>query len=349
MSARGESGALAVLDRLSVGYPAPAGRGGERVVLEGINEAMHEGELVCLLGPNGSGKSTLLKTMAGFQVPLAGELRIAGRPVVALSLRERAREVSVVLTDRVDSGLLTAYELVALGRYPYTGWTGGFSAEDERVIERSLRAVRALDLAERSVSTLSDGERQRIMIARALAQEPRLLLLDEPTAFLDLPRRVEIMGLLRSLARGEGRSILLATHELELALQVADRLWLITPDGKIEVGSPEDLILRGSFERSFPAEGLEFDRRRGSFRIVRAKGPRVGLLGEGLACHWTRQALAREGFAVDSADPPLAELRVRVEEREGGHLWTVERAGSRRTADSIYALLKELRALLGPT
>ncbi len=327
MSASGESAALAVLERLSVGYRAAGGRGrgGEpTVVLAGVSEALHEGELVCLLGPNGSGKSTLLKTIAGFEEPLAGELRIAGRAIDGLSLRERAREVSVVLTERVDSGMLTGYELVALGRYPYTAWTGGLSAEDDRVIRRSIQAVKAGHLAGRSVSTLSDGERQRIMIARALAQEPRLLLLDEPTAFLDLPRRVEIMALLRSLARGEGHAVLLATHELELALPVADRLWLITPEGTIEVGAPEDLILQGAFERSFPAEGLEFDRRRGSFRAVRGSRRRVGLSGEGLAFHWTKHALGREGFSAESADSAESELSVRVEGREGGYRWTID-------------------------
>jgi len=343
----GDVEALALLDRLSVGYRG-ASRRDPRIVLAGVCEAMHAGELVCLLGPNGSGKSTLLKTIAGFQAPLAGELRIAGKPIGGLTLRERAREVSVVLTERVDTGLLSGYELVALGRYPYTAWTGGLSAEDDRVIRRSIRAVKADHLAPRSVSTLSDGERQRIMIARALAQEPRLLLLDEPTAFLDLPRRVEIMALLRSLARGEGRAVLLATHELELALQVADRIWLITPEGTIEVGAPEDLILGGAFERSFPAEGLEFDRRRGNFRIVRARGRRVGLSGEGLAGHWTRQALSREGFSTEGGDPEAEDLRVRVEGKEGGYRWILEREGRRQSLGSIYELVRALRALSGP-
>jgi len=351
MSASGDSEALAVLDRLSVGYRGTAGRrrdGEPRIVLAGVSEAMHEGELVCLLGPNGSGKSTLLKTIAGFQAPLAGELRIAGRAIGGLTLRERAREVSVVLTERVDSGMLTGYELVALGRYPYTAWMGGLSAEDDRVIRRSIQAVKADHLAGRSVSTLSDGERQRIMIARALAQEPRLLLLDEPTAFLDLPRRVEIMALLRSLSRGEGRAVLLATHELELALQVADRIWLITPEATIEVGAPEDLILQGAFERSFPAEGLEFDRRRGSFRVVRGSGRRVGLSGEGIALHWTKHALAREGFSSESADTRETELSVRVEGNEGCYLWTIDRAGRRQSVGSMYELVRVLRTFIGP-
>ena len=159
---------------------------------------------------------------------------------------------------------MTGYGLVSLGRHPYTGWTGTLSEQDQRTVQWALQAVRAQELADRLLVEMSDGERQKILIARALAQEPRVMLLDEPTAFLDLPRRVEVMDLLRRLAQENHQAILLSTHDLDLALRNADRLWLLSADGALYDGAPEDLILNGAFERVFSAEGVTFDSERGS-------------------------------------------------------------------------------------
>ncbi|MBC7811577.1 MAG: ABC transporter ATP-binding protein, partial [Burkholderiales bacterium] len=191
---------------LAIGY-APS-RGEWRVVAQNLNLTLNRGELVCLIGPNGAGKSTLMRTLAGMQPALAGGGRVLllGDEVGALKANELARRLSVVLTERIDAGLLSVFELVALGRYPYTEWSGALTAHDEDVIQWALKAVGAAALANRSVGELSDGERQKALIARALAQEPALMLLDEPTAFLDLPRRVEIMRTLRELARNTGRA-----------------------------------------------------------------------------------------------------------------------------------------------
>jgi iron complex transport system ATP-binding protein len=226
---------------LAIGYQSRSTT--RRVVVASINLRLEAGELVCLLGPNGAGKSTLLRTLAGMQAPLQGQIQIMGTDLYRLSPIDRARRLGVVLTDRAEVGALSVRALVALGRYPYTDWAGRLTAADEICIDQALAAVGATALALRLFGQLSDGERQKALIARALAQEPNLLLLDEPTAFLDWPRRVEIMGILRRLARESGRAVLLSTHDLDLALRGADRLWLLPPGGPIRAGMPEELVL----------------------------------------------------------------------------------------------------------
>ena len=186
-----------------------------------------------------------MRTLAGLQKPLAGEVFLEDRDLHGLTESERARLLGLVLTERVDVGNLSAYALVALGRYPYTGWDGSLSPADEEVVRWAIDAVGARDLAARSVGELSDGERQKVMIARALAQEPAVLLLDEPTAFLDLPRRVEIVQLLRRLVGDSDRAVLLSTHDLDLALRCADRLWLLPLDGPCNWGTGRLGVERG--------------------------------------------------------------------------------------------------------
>ena len=215
-----------------------AGYGGRRrrVVLDDISVEVADGEMVAVLGPNGAGKSTLLRTLTGMQPALDGELEIAGENLSSLSARQRARRIGVVLPERVAPGMLRGRELVALGRYPRTGWSGRLEAGDHEAIEQAMRSVGAVHLAERDVAALSDGERQRLMIARALAQEPRLLILDEPTAYLDLPGRVELMHLLLTLAKA-GSAVLISTHDLDLALRTAHRVWLLDHDGVLRSGT----------------------------------------------------------------------------------------------------------------
>ncbi|HBL25840.1 MAG TPA: ABC transporter ATP-binding protein, partial [Acidobacteria bacterium] len=193
----------------------------------------------------------LLRTLAGMQPPLAGRVVVAGEDLRELGPRRLARHLAVVLTDRIVVEALTATALVELGRYPYTGWSGRLAAADHAIVQRSLAAVGAQDLAGRSVAELSDGERQKVMIARALAQEPEVLLLDEVTAFLDLPHRVEVLRILRRLAHDEGKAVLLSTHDLELALRNADRLWLLPKGGPLVAGGAGELIESGVFERTF--------------------------------------------------------------------------------------------------
>ena len=248
-------------------------------------------------GPNGAGKSTLMRTVAGMQPPLGGRVLLDGDDIHSMPARERARRLGVVLTEKVEAGLLTAYALVGLGRYPHTSWSGRLSQHDRKVVRKCIERVGAQDLAHRLVSDLSDGERQRIMMARALAQEPRLLVLDEITAFLDLPRRVDAMRLLRRVVRETSRAVLLATHDLELALRAADRVWLLPMGGQLETGAPEDLVLSGAFEAAFASEGVDFDRTRGAFVVHRHFVGEVELIGDGLARYWTARMLEQRACA----------------------------------------------------
>ena len=190
------------------------------------NEEAHDGMLTCLIGANGAGKSPLLRTIAGFQLSLEGTVLLGSDDVRALSPRQRAERMAVVLTDRPDVMCTTVWEMVATGRAPFTGFWGRLSGKDRDIVTRSLRLVGIEKMADRTVASLSDGERQKVMIAKALAQQTPIILLDEPTAFLDYPSRVEVMQLLLHIAHEEHKTVLLSTHDLDLALHTDDRLWL---------------------------------------------------------------------------------------------------------------------------
>lgn len=214
---------MITLKNLVVGYPD--GRH-TRQLNHAANEEAHDGMLTCLIGANGAGKSTLLRTIAGFQLPLEGTVLLGGDDVRALSPRQRAERMAVVLTDRPDVMCTTVWEMVATGRAPFTGFWGRLSGKDRDIVTHSLRLVGIEWMADRTVASLSDGERQKVMIAKALAQQTPVILLDEPTAFLDYPSRVEVMQLLLNIAHEEHKTVLLSTHDLDLALQTADRIWL---------------------------------------------------------------------------------------------------------------------------
>ena len=206
-----------IADHLSVGY-------GHRAVLTDISLALAQGTLTCLIGPNGAGKSTLLRTMAGYQPPMAGRILIDGRDIQTLTVGERAQAVSVVLTDRIDAVALSVTEIVAMGRAPYTGLLGTTTAADRQMVAQAPELVGISHLATRRIGTLSDGERQKVMVARALAQHTPVILLDEPTAFLDFPSKVALMRLLSHLATTQAKTILMSTHDLEIAAAMADNL-----------------------------------------------------------------------------------------------------------------------------
>jgi len=251
------------LSNLSIGY---RGKNSIRMVAAGINAAIRSGELTCLLGANGVGKSTLLRTLSAFQPKLDGEVLILWkegekeerRDIVDFSDKELSRMIGVVLTEKPDIRNMSVRELVALGRSPYTGFWGTLHKDDWQVVDEAISAVRIEPLRERMIHTLSDGERQKVMIAKALAQQTPVIYLDEPTAFLDFPSKVEMMQLLRRLAQEQQKTILLSTHDFELALQVADTLWLMESQG-LSVGTPEDLAQSGALARYVERPGIFFD------------------------------------------------------------------------------------------
>ena len=323
--------------QLSIGYQHSAG---ETIVASGLDCSLRGGEFVCLLGPNGAGKSTLIRTLAGMQKPLAGELRLSGKVMHDIAPRERARTVSVVLTEAMPSGMMDAYSLVSLGRHPYSGWFGGLTGQDRERIDWSIDAVGARPLANRQVSELSDGERQKILVARALAQEAKLMLLDEPTAFLDLPRRVELMSILRNLAHQENLALLLSTHDLDLALRFADRVWLMTPEGNLLQAAPEALALNGKFAEVFATENLDWDVSTGSFCAHPAACLKVRLEGQGIEQVWTQRALERLGFGIGQ-DNEEAAFSLKVNK----NLWEVERFGLNQNFEDIESLIEWIRSV----
>ncbi len=230
-----------------------------RAVQQHLYLVAEPGELIALIGPNGCGKSTLLRTLAGLQEPLEGSVQLEGTHLNSLKLAERAKKISLVLTDAVQLGYVTVEQLVAMGRHPYTTHTGKLNKNDDKHIRKALQAVRLETFGNRLVSELSDGERQRVMIAKALAQDTPVILLDEPTSFLDLPNRVEILLLLQKLAREMQKCILLSTHEIDLAIRLADKLWLMNPGDDLKTGSPAELIANGSIQSVFHGDSFGFD------------------------------------------------------------------------------------------
>jgi len=324
---------------LKIGYK----NGGKtpKVIAEELNLQLNAGEFVCLVGPNGVGKSTLLRTLTGLQPKLAGEIQLSGRKLESYYPRDLANQVSVVLTSPISVGAMHVDELAAMGRFPFTGLFDRMTEHDWEVVHETLRVVGVDKLSHRYIHTLSDGERQKVMIARALAQEPRLLVLDEPTAYLDLPGRVVVMNLLHDLASGHDKAVLTSTHDLELALRHADRIWLMDDKGQIMSGAPEDLVLNGSFAQAFKRAGVLFDPLSGTFDTQNSGSKSVFLEGQGSELVWTRRALHRAGFTVNEEWIP-GSPRVCVMPREGATTWQLEHAGQTSAFANIYDLLQSL-------
>ena len=288
------------LRNLSIGYTT---KHGVRVVAEGINGAIRSGELTCLLGPNGVGKSTLLRTLSAFQPAISGEVlftvyslqftddytkgseglashstvnckpsTVNYKPLSSFSDKELSKLIGVVLTEKPDVRNMSVRELVSLGRSPYTGFWGTCSKEDLRIVDEAIEMVGVAELTRRPVHTLSDGERQKVMIAKALAQQTPVIFLDEPTAFLDYPSKVEVLQLLRRISREAQKTIFLSTHDVELALQLADTLWLmrkievrgerqeVSEMSPVIVGTPKELAASGNLSRFIERKGIVFDK-----------------------------------------------------------------------------------------
>ena len=284
------------ISKLEIGYPQ---RRGKPVMVAGpIDISIDHGELICLLGPNGVGKTTLLRTIAGIQNSLNGTISILQQKLSTVDKKKLAKLLSVVLTEQIGYGNLTSYELISLGRIPYTGWFGNLDQDDKEKISWAIESTNIQHLANKSIHELSDGERQKVMIARALAQDTPVILLDEPTAHLDLPNRIDIVRLLRKLARETGKAIIMSTHELDLALQAADKIWLMTMENITYSGTPEDLVLNDVFGKVFTKEGIEYDKSHGVFKVVEPHCAEIGIAGNEVGVFWTKRALERLGYTV---------------------------------------------------
>src|SRR4029079_982164 len=241
------------------------------------------------------------------QPPLWGSVELGGHALESLSGSDLARRLGVVLTDRVAVESLRVRQIVELGRYPHSGWLGGLNARDEAVVSWALDAVGAAHLSDRDFGRISDGERQRVMVARALAQEPVLLMLDEPTAFLDVPSRVELMALLRRLTRASARAVVVSTHDLDLALRTADLIWLLLPGGEVVTGAPEDVTVSGAIAAAFEGRQIRFHPEERSFRWLTGERGSARVSGTGLRADMVRAVLEREGYTCvrDGSTPRL--------------------------------------------
>jgi iron complex transport system ATP-binding protein len=315
---------------LSVGYS----QGGTVTRLfNNLNLILPAGKMFCFMGPNGAGKSSLLRTLAGLQRPLAGAITLHPRD----DDKTATSQIAVVLTDRISAVNLTVEEIVTFGRYPYLGWNVALSDTDKKKIAEAIELVHLQSLLHKRLYELSDGQLQMVMIARALAQDTPIMLLDEPTAHLDLNNRVEAMDLLRSLTRQTGKAILLATHELDLALQTADLIWLTGKRENIITGFPEDLVLNGCFDETFELKG--FDLRTGRVKHHAFRKLSVGLTGEGPEYLWTKNALERNGYAVS---PGPHDISVTVTQRESQWVWLTKTDADESEVDSIKSLVELL-------
>ena len=279
---------------LQIGYS----KGKEKNIVQAdLNLELRRGEMVCLIGTNGTGKSTLLRTLAGLQKPLKGDVVIESKLLTRVSHRERALRIALVLTDKIQIENARVFDIVALGQFPYSHWLKGLAPDAKEKIAEAIRMVHLEDKSTHFINELSDGERQRVMIAKALAQDTPLIFLDEPTAHLDLPNRVEIILLLHKLAHHTNKAILLSTHELDLALQAADKIWLMDKNGII-TGVPEDMVLNGTFNQVFKSDAYFFNPSNGNFSMNYSLHKKISLTGEKTKMYWTLRALARAGYSV---------------------------------------------------
>lgn len=321
---------------LAIGYKT---KKVEKVLAKDINLSLKSGQLVALVGQNGVGKSTLIRTLIGLQPALNGKVDLLGKEVVHYKPNELAKIISLVLTDTIQSAGLTVMELVAMGRAPYTSWNGQLSSKDWEKVCWAIEKTRINYIEDKFLHELSDGQLQKAMIARAIAQDGELIILDEPTAHLDLNNRVEIMTLLKELTTTTNKAILVATHELQLTLQLADYLWLSNFNTPIIAGVPEDLAINGAIEKTFFFEKFDYDIITGKATLINAKKKSVHIkYSDPKWKYWTENALNRIGFYHDDSAMLI------VEEGESQD-WKVSFGSINSTATSIEDLLKILGSM----
>ena len=309
----------------------------DTVVMEGLDLVLKPGKLTALLGANGRGKSTLMRTLAGSQPRLGGRIEYGGRDIDKMSRKELSRMLSLVYTDRTQAGGLTVKELVSLGRQPYTGFFGRLDDEDRMVVDAAMDASGIRHKQDNFLAELSDGERQKAMIAKVLAQETPVVMLDEPTAFLDVASKADVVKLLHSLAHDKGKAVLLSTHDVSQALLLADELWVITADRQIEQGFTEDLVLGGVMQKMWNGGNASFNMSVGDFDVELPVVLTVNLDCHDMQLrHWIGNALRRNGFGLD------AKSDVRVEAK-GRNEIIVTRRGRQSTCGSISETLEQLR------
>jgi iron complex transport system ATP-binding protein len=290
---------------------------------------------IVLLGRNGTGKSTLLRTLAGLQPPLSGELKLRNRDITQYSRREKSSLISFVSTEKPDVANMTVFDLVSLGRYSYTNWFGSMNTDDKRIVENSMKMAGVARLASDNINEISDGELQRVMIARTLAQDTPVIILDEPVAFLDLPNRFDILLLLRNLAWREMKTVILSAHDMDIAIRLADMLWIMTAD-RLEQGAPEDFALNRGFESMFGNSGIRFDYSSGIIDAGITLSKEISLkCCDSNTGFWMNRAFNRMGFRLSE------NAEISVEVKNG--LFICKKNNSSKEFSSIYELCREIK------
>lgn len=298
-------------ESLSIGYPD---KKGPKTLLSQLNLQLKEGDFIALIGPNGSGKSTLIRSLAGLQPLIEGKVFLKDENIASLSAARLSQQIAFVGTEWIQVNNLRVIDLVSLGRFPYTGFLGKLSQEDKRICEEAIQLTGLEDLSQRLFDELSDGEKQRAMIARALAQQTAIIFLDEPIAFLDISHKFEIIRILANLSSNHGKCILFSIHDIHIAMREAGTLWLIQED-QILAGSPEDCMLNGSLKEVVGGNVLEINALSGEFYLPVQAKKYVMLEGSGPRADWTIRALERIQVGI-SQNSEETSLRLQVNEKE---------------------------------
>lgn len=334
-----ESSRTIEITDLAVGYTGTHGEAG--FTRDGISFSASPGEMIALIGPNGIGKSTLLRTMAGFQKSRNGDIRYFGKSLASYRPAELSKMISFVSTENVQVANMRVADLVAYGRFPYTNWLGRLTGSDKELVMEALSNVGMSSFARRMVTQLSDGERQRVLIARALTQDTPLILLDEPTAFLDVNNKYEIFHLLHRLARQHNKTILLSTHDLNIAMREMDKFWIMLEKESLE-GSPEDAVLMGWLDRLFASGNIAFDIANGDFYFQKEHAGTASVSGPEPAFSWTIRALERRGFYFTTQ--PGADVRIEIirDNPDPGYKWCVNSRDTIWEVGSVYELFETI-------
>jgi len=325
------------LNNLSIGYVSGKSR---KIILPPLNAKAFRGELIAMIGQNGVGKSTLLRTITGLQEPLGGTVMVDEKTIAGYTRTEFAQRLGFISTEPVRVSNMKVFDLVALGRYPHTNWLGKLKNEDHDIIMDSIEKVAMQSFTDRYITELSDGERQRVMIARVLAQDTDLLVMDEPTAFLDIKSKYEIVHLLHDLSKNRGKTIIFSTHDLNIAVSEADKVWLILEDAFKE-GAPEDLIIGGSFDELFRKSLVRFNSEDGSFTFRNEFKGEICVEGKGLVKIWTEKAINRAGYSVSEKK---CEINIGIHTGTDGHNWIAEKNQIKTGFRSVYDLVAWLTA-----
>jgi len=322
------------LDALKIGYVSGKK---ENILLPPLNARADRGELIAVIGRNGIGKSTLLRTLIGLQQPLGGEIYYNGKNIKDYSRIDLAQKVGYISTEIVRVSNMSVYDLVALGRFPHTNWIGKIEMKDHEVIMDAIEKTSMGPFSRKYISELSDGERQKAMIARILAQDTGIMIMDEPTAFLDIAGKYEILHLMHMLSSKSGKTIIFSTHDLLMAINQSDKIWLIL-DKELVEGAPEDLIIAGAFDHLFDTSTVRFNSEEGTFSFRTEEKGIMYVEGEGYKKHWTEKAINRAGFTI-SKEKTMPFI---ITPSETKNYWQLTTAGTVLEFGSVYELITYL-------